>query len=64
MALEQYYAYSLSAVDLASQVSFLQWTTDAGSLSSNGTNPTQFTPGLSGTVSLITEIKTAATSWA
>jgi len=64
LTLDQYDAYTLSANRLASEVSFLQWTTNAGSLSSNSTDSTQFTPTVSGTVSLITEIKTMPTNWA
>ena len=54
MVLEKSHTYTISTVGLQKYVSFSQWTSNAGSLASNSSSPTQFTPTQSGTLSLIT----------
>ena len=54
LTLDQNKMYTITAVDLQRSAAFWQWATNAGSLSSNSSSPTQFTPTTSGTLSLIT----------
>lgn len=55
LTLYQYKAYTISLVYIQQNVSFSQWATDAGSLASNSSTPTQFTPTESGTLTLVTK---------
>jgi len=54
LPLDQGYSYTIKAVNLQLDTTFLEWSSDAGSLTNARSNPTTFTPSQPGILTLIT----------
>ncbi len=64
LPLYQGWAYSVSGIALHGHINIWTWTTTAGTLSSNSSNPTTFTPQQVGVLDLIVENAAPGFHWA